>query len=219
MNTEFSMTINRKGGKHKHMKRNRNVGGEDRKNPKNIYCADSSLGEFYGKVTKIYGNKRFEVQIIDSEWKEKKRSHTASLRGSRKMRQFERVTLDKIVMVSYDDTIGFMDIQRVYKDWEVDHITKNIYGDSGDPRIMVEGKVNAYGFNFDYSLLEEEHVETSPKESKLMSISQLTGIQSDDEDDDTGYYGNSTPSPKDKRSGGAKSKKKKKMSDDFIDAI
>jgi hypothetical protein len=209
------MTINRKGGKHKHMKRNRNNGDEDRKNPKNIYCANSGMGEFYGKVTKVYGNKRFEIQIIDSDWKEKKRSHTASLRGSRKMRQFERVTLDKIVMVSYDDTIGFMDIQRVYKDWEIDHITKNTYGDSGNPRIVIEGEVNTDAFNFDYSLLEQPE-EEAKKDKKIVSIAELTGIASDDEDNDEAtFYGNSQP----QRNARAKNNKKDEDLDDFIDAI
>ena len=36
------MTINKKGGKHKHLKRTRNNAGEDRKNPKNkINCTQS----------------------------------------------------------------------------------------------------------------------------------------------------------------------------------
>lgn len=208
------MTINRKGGKHKHMKRNRNNGGEDRKNPKNIHFANSGMGEFYGKVTKVYGNKRFEIQIIDSDWKEKKRSHTASLRGSRKMRQFERVTLDKIVMVSFDDTIGFMDIQRVYRDWEIDYITKNTYGDSGNPRIVIEGDVNTDAFNFDYSLLEQS--EEAKKDKKIVSIAELTGIASDDEDDDEPtFYGNSQP----QRNARAKNNKKDEDLDNFIDAI
>ena len=79
-------------------------------------------------------------------------------------------------------------------------------------------EINDEAFRFDYSLLDEPN-EASSKESKTVSISQLTGIPSDDEDDDIGYYGNSTSSPKDKRSGSGKSEKKKKELDDLIDGI
>ena len=214
------MTINRKGGKHKHMKRTRNNGGEDRKNPKHIQFANNADGEYYAKVIKPYGNRRFEVEVVDTLWKQKKRTHTASMRGSRKMRKFGRVTADKLVMITFDESIGYMNIHLVYQDWETDYIKKNCDDGSGGPRIIMSAEINDEAFRFDYSMLDEPN-EVSSKESKTVSISQLTGIPSDDEDDDIGYYGNSTPSPKDKRSGsgGGKSEKKKKELDDLIDGI
>ena len=111
------MTINRKGGKHKHMKRIRNNGGEDRKNPKHIQFANNADGEYYAKVIKAYGNKRFEVEVVDTLWDHKKRTHTASMRGSRKIRKFGRVTADKLVMITFDESIGYMNIHLVYQDW------------------------------------------------------------------------------------------------------
>ena len=213
------MTINRKGGKHKHMKRTRNNGGEDRKNPKHIQFANNADGEYYAKVIKPYGNRRFEVEVVDTLWKQKKRTHTASMRGSRKMRKFGRVTADKLVMITFDESIGYMNIHLVYQDWETDYIKKNCDDGSGGPRIIMSAEINDEAFKFDYSLLDEPD-DASSKESKTVSISQLTGIPSDDEDDDIGYYGNSAPSPKDKRSGGGgKSEKNKKELDDFIDGI
>ena len=213
------MTINRKGGKHKHMKRTRNNGGEDRKNPKHIQFANNADGEYYAKVIKPYGNKRFEVEVVDTLWKHKKRTHTASMRGSRKVRKFGRVTADKLVMITFDETIGYMNIHLIYQDWETDYIRKNCDDGSGGKRIIMSAEINEEAFQFDYSFLDEPN-EASSKESKLISISQLTGIPSDDEDDDIGYYGNSTPSPKDKRSGGGgKSEKKKKELDELIDGI
>jgi len=212
------MTINRKGGKHKHMKRTRNNGGEDRKNPKHIQFANNADGEYYAKVIKPYGNKRFEVEVVDTLWKHKKRTHTASMRGSRKVRKFGRVTADKLVMITFDETIGYMNIHLIYQDWETDYIRKNCDDGSGGKRIIMSAEINEEAFQFDYSFLDEPN-EASSKESKLISISQLTGIPSDDEDD-IGYYGNSTPSPKDKRSGGGgKSEKKKKELDELIDGI
>lgn len=213
------MTINRKGGKHKHMKRTRNNGGEDRKNPKHIQFANNADGEYYAKVIKPYGNRRFEVEIVDTLWKQKKRTHTASMRGSRKMRKYGRVTADKLVMITFDESIGYVNIHLVYQDWEADYIKKNCDDGSGGPRIIMSAEINDEAFRFDYSMLDEPN-EVSSKESKTVSISQLTGIPSDDEDDDIGYYGNSTPSPKDKRSGGGgKKEKNKKELDDFIDGI
>ena len=212
------MTINRKGGKHKHMKRTRNNGGEDRKNPKHIQFANNADGEYYAKVIKPYGNKRFEVKVVDTLWKHKKRTHTASMRGSRKVRKFGRVTADKLVMITFDESIGYMNIHLIYQDWETDYIRKNCDDGSGGKRIIMSAEINEEAFQFDYSFLDEPN-EASSKESKLISISQLTGIPSDDEDD-IGYYGNSTPSPKDKRSGGGgKSEKKKKELDELIDGI
>jgi len=212
------MTINRKGGKHKHMKRTRNNGGEDRKNPKHIQFANNADGEYYAKVIKPYGNKRFEVEVVDTLWKHKKRTHTASMRGSRKVRKFGRVTADKLVMITFDESIGYMNIHLIYQDWETDYIRKNCDDGSGGKRIIMSAEINEEAFQFDYSFLDEPN-EASSKESKLISISQLTGIPSDDEDD-IGYYGNSTPSPKDKRSGGGgKSEKKKKELDELIDGI
>jgi hypothetical protein len=212
------MTINRKGGKHKHMKRTRNNGSEDRKNPKHIQFANNAVGEYYAKVIKPYGNRRFEVEVVDTLWKQKKRTHTASMRGSRKVRKFGRVTADKLVMITFDESIGYMNIHLVYQDWETDYINKNCDDGSGGPRIIMGAEINDEAFRFDYSLLDEPN-EASSKESKTVSISQLTGIPSDDEDDDIGYYGNSTSSPKDKRSGSGKSEKKKKELDDLIDGI
>lgn len=213
------MTINRKGGKHKHMKRTRNNGGEDRKNPKHIQFANNADGEYYAKVIKPYGNKRFEVEVVDTLWKHKKRTHTASMRGSRKVRKFGRVTADKLVMITFDESIGYMNIHLIYQDWETDYIRKNCDDGSGGKRIIMSAEINEEAFQFDYSFLDEPN-EASSKESKLISISQLTGIPSDDDDDDIGYYGNSTPSPKDKRSGGGgKSEKKKKELDELIDGI
>ena len=213
------MTINRKGGKHKHMKRTRNNGGEDRKNPKHIQFANNADGEYYAKVIKPYGNKRFEVEVVDTLWKHKERTHTASMRGSRKVRKFGRVTADKLVMITFDETIGYMNIHLIYQDWETDYIRKNCDDGSGGKRIIMSAEINEEAFQFDYSFLDEPN-EASSKESKLISISQLTGIPSDDDDDDIGYYGNSTPSPKDKRSGGGgKSEKKKKELDELIDGI
>lgn len=179
------MTINRKGGKHKHMKRNRNV-GEDRKNPKHIRRALSEMGEFYAKVIKPYGNKRFEVTIVDTTWKGKKITMTASLRGSKKMRKFERVTSDKIVMVTYDDTIGYLDIAHVYKDWEVSYIKKDKVEETGEFRIILDNVVKDDVFSFDFSLQNTE-VKTKEDDPKSISISELTGIPSDDEEEEVNY--------------------------------
>jgi hypothetical protein len=212
------MTINRKGGKHKHMKRNRNAGGEDRKNPKHIQFADYALGQYYAKVIKPYGNKRFEVQIVDTLWKQNKRIHTASMRGSRKIRRFGRITTDRLVMIIFDESIGHLSIHLAYQDWEIDYIKKNCDNGSGEPRIIMGGEINDEVFKFDYSLLDEP-IESSSKESRTVSISQLTGIPSDDEDDDIGDYEKQTTSPKNKRSGSIKNEKNKKELDDFIDGI
>ena len=179
------MTINRKGGKHKHMKRNRNV-GEDRKNPKHIRRALSEMGEFYAKVIKPYGNKRFEVTIVDTTWKGKKITMTASLRGSKKMRKFERVTSDKIVMVTYDDTIGYLDIAHVYKDWEVSYIKKDKVEENGEFRIILDNVVKDNVFSFDFSLQNTE-VKTREDDPRSISISELTGIPSDDEEEEVNY--------------------------------
>ena len=179
------MTINRKGGKHKHMKRNRNV-GEDRKNPKHIRRALYEMGEFYAKVIKPYGNKRFEVTIVDTTWKGKKITMTASLRGSKKMRKFERVTSDKIVMVTYDDTIGYLDIAHVYKDWEVSYIKKDKVEETGEFRIILDNVVKDNVFSFDFSLQNTE-VKTKEDDPRSISISELTGIPSDDEEEEVNY--------------------------------
>ena len=207
------MTINRKGGKHKHMKRNRNV-GEDRRNPKHIRKALSEMGEFYAKVIKPYGNKRFEVTIVDTTWQQKKRTMTASLRGSKKMRKFERVTADKIVMVTYDDTIGYLDIAHVYKDWEVSHLTKEKIEETGEFRIVLDNTVRDDVFNFDYSLLNSS-VKTEKDDPKSVSIAELTGIASDDEynEECQDIISNNI-----NRNRNNKSKKEKDL-DDFIDNI
>jgi len=179
------MTINRKGGKHKHMKRNRNV-GEDRKNPKHIRRALSEMGEFYAKVIKPYGNKRFEVTIVDTTWKGKKITMTASLRGSKKMRKFERVTSDKIVMVTYDDTIGYLDIAHVYKDWEVSYIKKDKVEETGEFRIILDNVVKDNVFSFDFSLQNKEE-KTKEDDPRSISISEITSIPSDDEEEEVNY--------------------------------
>lgn len=204
------MTINRKGGKHKHMKRNRNV-GEDRRNPKHIRKALFEMGEFYAKVIKPYGNKRFEVTIVDTTWQQKKRTMTASLRGSKKMRKFDRVTADKIVMVTYDDTIGYLDIAHVYKDWEVSHLTKEKIEETGEFRIVLDNTVRDDVFNFDYSLLNSS-VKTEKDDPKSVSIAELTGIASDDEEEEEEVNYQNVSYTK-------KSNKKKEDLDNFIDNI
>ena len=203
------MTINRKGGKHKHMKRNRNV-GEERKNPKHIRKALNEMGEFYAKVIKPYGNKRFEVTIVDSTWQQKKRTMTATLRGSKKMRKFERVTADKIVMVTYDETIGYLDIAHVYKDWEVSYLKKDKVEETGEFRIVLDNTVGDYTFSFDYSL-QNTSKQTDKDDHKSISIAELTGIVSDDEEEEEVNYQNVSYSKK--------SNKKKEDLDNFIDNI
>ena len=204
------MTINRKGGKHKHMKRNRNV-GEDRRNPKHIRKALSEMGEFYAKVIKPYGNKRFEVTIVDTTWEQKNRTMTASLRGSKKMRKFDRVTTDKIVMVTYDDTIGYLDIAHVYKDWEVSYLKKDKVEETGEFRIVLDNTVRDDVFSFDYSL-QNTSVQTKKDDPKSISIAELTGIASDDEynEEEVNYQNVSYTK---------KSNKKKEDLDNFIDNI
>ena len=203
------MTINRKGGKHKHMKRNRNV-GEERNNPKHIRKAFNEMGEFYAKVIKPYGNKRFEITIIDSTWKGKNRTMTASLRGSRKMRRLGRLTADKIVLVTYDDTINYIDIAHIYKDWEVSHLKKDKVEETGEFRIVLDNTVRDDVFSFDYSL-QNTSVQTDKDDPKSISIAELTGIASDDEEEEEVNYQNVSYTKK--------SNKKKEDLDNFIDNI
>lgn len=203
------MTINRKGGKHKHMKRNRNV-GEERNNPKHIRKAFNEMGEFYAKVIKPYGNKRFEINIIDSTWQQKKRTMTASLRGSRKMRKLGRLTADKIVLVTYDDTINYIDIAHIYKDWEVSHLKKDKVEETGEFRIVLDNTIRDDVFSFDYSL-QNTSVKTEKDDPKSISIEELTGIASDDEEEEEVNYQNVSYTKK--------SNKKKEDLDNFIDNI
>ena len=207
------MTINRKGGKHKHMKRNRNV-GEERNNPKHIRKAFNEMGEFYAKVIKPYGNKRFEITIIDSTWQQKKRTMTASLRGSRKMRKLGRLTADKIVLVTYDDTINYIDIAHIYKDWEVSHLKKDKVEETGEFRIVLDNTIRDDVFSFDYSL-QNTSVKTEKDDPKSISIEELTGIASDDEYNEECQ---DIISKNMNRNRNNKTKKEKDL-DDFIDNI
>lgn len=203
------MTINRKGGKHKHFKRNRNV-GEERNNSKHIRKAFNERGEFYAKVIKPYGNKRFEITIIDTTWKGKKRTMTASLRGSKKMRRLDKLTADKIVLVTYDDTIDYIDIAHIYKEWEVEYLKKDKVEETNEYRIVLGNVINNEVFDFDYSLLNTS-VKTEEDDPKSISISELTGIASDDEEEEEVVdYQNKSHT---------KSSNKKNNLEDFIDNI
>jgi len=49
-------------------------------------------GEYYAIILKSLGSKRFDVKIVDRLWeKGKKRTHNASIRGSKKMNRYRNL--------------------------------------------------------------------------------------------------------------------------------
>ena len=139
------MTINKKGGKHKHLKRTRNNTGEDRKNPKNIERTNIEYSEYYAIVLKSLGNKRFEIRVVDTLWKEKKRVFNASLRGSKKMRKFRPLLMrgaqnNRLVKIGYDESISLVDIIHVYQDWE-SYLQEEVNED-GERRFILNDEVD-----------------------------------------------------------------------------
>jgi len=170
------MTINKKGGKHKHRKRQRDTG--DRKNPKHIQFADYENGEFYAIVQRCLGSKRFEVKIIDTKWGEGSNLvFNAPLRGSKKLRRFSKVQLEDLVKVEYDSSIKSMRIVLPYQEWEKNYIN-NDYDEHGNCRIV---KNTIGGFDFSENVMSVEASANGKKDNSI-SIAQLTGIASSDEE-------------------------------------
>ena len=120
------MTINKKGGKHKHKKRVRNNPEEERKNPKNIDMPSKSLGTYFAKVvSKALGGRRFKVKIQDKNFD---KEIVAQVRGSKRMKyKCPRVIEGSHVIVSHSDYDKKVIILWVYKDWEVRYLkSKNL---------------------------------------------------------------------------------------------
>ena len=112
------MTINKKGGKHKHKKRIRNNPDGDNHNPKNIDMPSKKEGTYFAKVIKVLGNKHFKVIVFNNNEDEDK-EYTGVLRGSKQMKwKCPRVTLNSYVIVSISEYIKKAQIHWVYKDWE-----------------------------------------------------------------------------------------------------
>lgn len=201
------MTINKKGGKHKHRKRQRDFG--DRKNPKHIKFADYKNGEFYAIVQRCLGCKRFEVKIIDTKWGEGSNLvFNAPLRGSKKLRRFSKVQIEDMVKVEYDASIKSMRIVLPYQEWEKNYI-ENDYDDEGNCRII---KSTVGGFDFSEDAISTATTSGNSKSSdNSISIAQLTGIASSDEEEEE-----ETPSQK---SVDDRKKQRQKDLDEFIDAI
>lgn len=186
------MTINKKGGKHKHLKRRRNNGGEDRKNPKNIQKPISKFSEYYAIVLKSLGSKRFEIQVVDALWNEKKIIFNVSLRGSKKMRKFRRLLTkgaqnNRLVKIGYYTDISLVDIIHVYEDWESNYLQDEICEDGETKRIILnneENSNNSIKFNRDPNKKENRFMK---KKVDSISIKDLTGIPSSDEEEEEEY--------------------------------
>jgi len=173
------MTINKKGGKHKHMKRQRDTG--EKRNPKHINFANYENGEFYAIVQRCLGSKRFEVKIIDTKWGEGSNLvFNAPLRGSRKLRRFGKVKVEDMVKVEYDASIKSMRIVLPYQEWEKNYI-ENDYDNDGNCRII---KSTLSGFDFSEDAVSAATSAKVGKRDKSISIAQLTGIASSDEEDE-----------------------------------
>lgn len=193
------MTINKKGGKHKHKKRQRNNTSEMRKNPKNIHEAKVSEGTYYAKVvSKGLGNRRFKIRVPDRSEQE----YISQVRGSRHMKyQCPRATEGCWVIAAHSEYDDKMTIDWVFKDWEVIYLKKKKkIRDKDDDKIKND--------NFEVSF---EH----NKEEKVVKIRNSEGIDvyndiytSDDEEGDdfkiaplnhsTGKTKYTKPKPKEK---------------------
>ena len=115
------MTINKKGGKHKHKKRVRNNPDCERRNPKNIDMPAKRLGTYFAKVvSRALGGRRFKVKIQDKQFD---KELVAQVRGSKRMKyKCPRVIEGSYVIVSYSDYDKRVIILWVYKDWEVTYL-------------------------------------------------------------------------------------------------
>lgn len=115
------MTINKKGGKHKHKKRVRNNPDCERRNPKHIDMPAKKLGTYFAKiVSRALGGRRFRVKIQDKQFD---KELVAQVRGSKRMKyKCPRVIEGSYVIVSYSDYDKRVIILWVYKDWEVRYL-------------------------------------------------------------------------------------------------
>ena len=169
------MTINKKGGKHKHKKRQRNNPSEMRKNPKNIHRANASLGTYYAKViSKGLGNRRFKIRVPELADKE----YIAQVRGSRHMKyQCPRAKENCWVIVAHSDYDDKMTIDWVFRDWEVDHLKKNEV-------IIDKDDKNSKNDNYDVTFEKNnEEKEVKNRNSKNINIYDDI-LSSDDENSD-----------------------------------
>jgi|688.fasta_scaffold446062_2 hypothetical protein len=179
------MTINKKGGKHKHFKRDTTI-KDAAKNPNNINKASILNNEFYATINKSLGNKRYEIKVIDSLWKNTKIIFNAVLKGSKKMKKFYSLLTNgnqnnRLVKISYDDTINFIEIIHVYHEWEIDFL-KDELDDDNNVRILFNKSDNLNNeFSYDFA---EANIQSKVKKSNSISIEELTGVASSDDDDD-----------------------------------
>jgi hypothetical protein len=191
------MTINKKGGKHKHLKRNRNNNPEDRKNPKHISRASVEIGEYYAVILKSLGSKRFDIKIVDRLWETgKKRTYNASMRGSKKMNRYRGILKNgnqsnRLIKVTYDSSIEFIDIIHAYQDWETEYLIEEEMccpsGTEGEEqRIIMDASADAEG-GFKFETVSGKRKDTfREKKKNTVSMSELTGLpsSSDEEDED-----------------------------------
>lgn len=185
------MTINKKGGKHKHLKRNRNNKTEDRRNPKNIDSALNEMGEYYAIILKSLGSKRFDVKIVDRLWeKGKKRTYNASIRGSKKMNRYRSLLKNgnqsnRLIKVTYDSSIQLIDIIHAYQDWEGEYLIEEemcFLNGEQEQRIVINGIDDTEGgFKFETVSCKRKDV-FREKKKNTVSMSELTGIPSSDEE-------------------------------------
>ena len=189
------MTINKKGGKHKHLKRDRNNKTEERRNPKNIDRASYEMGEYYAIVLKSLGSKRFDIKIVDRLWETgKKRTYNASMRGSKKMNRYRGILKNgnqsnRLIKVTYDDSIQFVDIIHAYQDWEGEYLVEQemctINGEQ-EQRIVIDASADAEG-GFRFETVSGKRKDTfREKKKNTVSMSELTGLPSSDEEDEDG---------------------------------
>lgn len=215
------MTINRKGGKHKHFKRTRNT-GEDKQNPKNIEKTMLGFSEYYAIVLKSLGNKRFEIRVVDTLWKGKKKIFNASLRGSKKMRKFRSLLTrgaqnNRLVKIGYDESISLVDVIHVYHDWESIYLQDEKRED-GEERIILNTKEdNMSSFKFD-KVSNKNVNRFDKKKKKSISIKELTGIPSSDDEEEEYNFAALNPQ-KYKKDNKYNSISNKEIDDDFIDNI
>lgn len=182
------MTINKKGGKHKHKKRVRNNNPEERKNKKNIHYPSPDLGTYYGKVVKKLGGRGYLVKILhkgfetaDNKGSKKgtkgKGEHFAKLRGSRQMKwKCPFPNVGSYVIVEIADYDNKKMIVWTYKDWEVDHLkkTKSI--------VDMDDEKNDDSFSVSFENNEdEEEVQTRPKSQFKDIYEELDFIEAQQE--------------------------------------
>ena len=218
------MTINRRGGKHKHFKRTRNNTGEDKQNPKNIEKAMVQYSEYYAIILKSLGNKRFEIRVVDTLWKGKKRIFNASLRGSKKMRRFRSILSrgaqnNRLIKIGYDESISLIDVIHAFHDWESIYLQDEKRED-GERRIILDTyEDNNSSFKFDLvSNNNENQFKGNKKEKNSISIKDLTGIPSSDEEDEEYNFAALNPQ-KYKKDNKYNSIPNKEIDDNFIDNI